>query len=266
MELPYVGITGFMKPSEVETLLKLTDWELFERARRVLAVGVLVSSKTLDGKPNSWPLDGKPNSWPGRYPKVEDIAAIFAAGDEHCHNIIHFNTDFPDRLAEDLERLKEIGGKGIKGVQLNMFWPEVEPLANFKAKYPGARIILQLGKKVLDSVRWDPFRLQVKLVPYQKANAITDVLYNPNGGKGLEVETPEEKFYSYIGNHFGFGFAGGLAADKLKKVYEAAQKWRWISVDAEARLRTPEDKPRTNQLDLCKAYAYLVGTLGLFVD
>lgn len=259
---PYVGITGFMRREEVEVLLENTDPELFG-GRRQLMVGVLVSSKT---------MAGLPNRWPGRYPKIEEISGILTDS-EYCTNIIHFNTDNPGDLAKDLVQLMEIGGPNCHGVQLNVRWPDPQVLADFKEKFERKRIILQLGRSILNRATWNTTEFQASLERYLSGFTpiIDDILYDPSGGHGRTDWAPDEtlnffrKLKSLVFPHVGLGFAGGLCAEKLPNYRFLFDEFRMIlSIDIEGAVRTPKHDPPTSSLNIYKAYAYLIGALSMF--
>ncbi|MBI2450547.1 MAG: hypothetical protein HYV47_03355 [Candidatus Nealsonbacteria bacterium] len=105
---PYVGITGFMRRQEVSAVLEQANLRV-----RMLMVGVLVSSKT---------LSGRQNKWPNRYPKIKEMADIFPE-DPNALNLIHYNTDEPETLANQLLELTDRGGHNLRGFQLNIAWP-----------------------------------------------------------------------------------------------------------------------------------------------
>lgn len=255
---PYVGITGFMSSQEITELVSRVPEVLW--GERQLMVGVLVSTKT---------MNGVPNKWPGRYPKIEQFKDIFT-DDPRCLNLLHFNTDQPDRLATDMTSLMEASGPNCHGFQLNVPWPQIDQLTEFRQTYPGARVVLQLGSKALDDVTWDPDGLFRKLREYRLAKAMTDVLFDPSGGFGIyssvEKAMPllDQIPCVTVSSAMGYGFAGGLRAERLHRLMPLVKRHKRISLDAEGQLRSPDNDPGNNILDLYKAYAYLVGALALF--
>jgi hypothetical protein len=262
---PYVGITGFMKRREIETLLENVDPELFGN-RRQLMVGVLVSSKT---------LDGIPNKWTGSYPRIDEIQDIFLDS-PYCCNLIHFSTDRPGQLGEDMIKLAQIGGKNCHGIQLNVEWPNVSAIKYFKSLNPQKRVVLQLKKAALEKAAWSLEGFKQNLYPYIEASGddikpIDDLLYDPSGGKGRFNWAPGEVIHFFevlkavIGQETGLGFAGGLCAERLPSYQFLIDEFKNIlSIDVQGAIRTPLDQPYTNSMNLYKAYAYLIGALAMF--
>src|SRR3972149_8500326 len=105
----YIGVTGFTQKRDAECVLEMYD-SLEHEPLRKLMIGVLASKKTLNGLPGKYPK---------RYPATKDIAAIFP-DHPYAVNFIHFTTDTPESLRDDLTRLTALGGPNFHGFQLNM--------------------------------------------------------------------------------------------------------------------------------------------------
>lgn len=240
LSVPYIGVTGFRTRHEVETVLDTVPPE----AKRRLMVGVLASSKTLQGG------QGK---YPGRTPRVEEIADIFN-DDPRALNLIHYNTLDRQGLPEQLARLLELGGPNLHGFQLNIAWPDpaqLEGLRNYT-------VVQQVGHRAFEEVGNDPRQLAEKLDAYR--GLITHVLVDPSGGTGQEFHLPRMHscLLDILERHRDWlkvGIAGGLSAFEL---YERIAPLTWLypelSIDAEGRLRTP---PPEDALNLAAACAYM---------
>ncbi|MDP2788760.1 MAG: hypothetical protein Q8O46_01750, partial [bacterium] len=132
---PYVGVTGFMANAEVELALRCVP----SQSSRRLMIGVLMSSKT---------LAGQPNKWPGRYPNIEGVEDLFVE-DERVLNLIHYNTDHPETLYTQMARVTEIAGPNFDGFQLNIAWPPISKLEDWRETHPDQFILLQVGAKAM---------------------------------------------------------------------------------------------------------------------
>jgi hypothetical protein len=256
MVQPYVGITGFMEQKEIVHLLERVHDSQWNGRR--LMVGVLVSQKT---------KGGKQNKWVGSYPHIEKVPELFIE-DNRCLNLIHYNTDQPERLTEELEELLELAGENCHGFQVNACWPSAEQLSGLRTRHPGLRIVLQVGKQALEQCHYSEGAVLDKVASYADAKAITGILYDPSGGLGvfsnLDTALPILQEISAADHCIGIGLAGGLRAERLRSLSGVASRIPQLSLDAQGQLRWPEEEPHTNRLDLSKAYAYLIAGLTLF--
>ncbi len=243
MRPPYIGVTGFMQRSEVSAVLD----GLSGRGDHQLMIGVLASSKT---------LSGARNKWPNRYPPVEDIAGVFPP-DRRTVNLIHYATDDPPTLSEQLERLIRLGGEWLDGFQLNIRWPEP---GTIPAMPKGMRIVLQLGPQALKDAS-GPGDVAARLDAYR--GRITDVLVDMSGGLGVPIDTDAAQAYvqAICDRHprIGIGVAGGLSTETIDRLAPLVSRFPFLSMDAEGRLRTEDD-----ELDRSKAKAYVAAATALF--
>lgn len=246
----YVGVTGFMSSDEVKQVHSVVP----SNSIRQLMVGVLASSKT---------INGIPNKWPNRYPAANKIADIFLRHPK-LTNLIHFNTKEPEKLLEQMEQVTQLGGPNLHGLQLNIKWPEAEILKKYKELHPGKIIVLQCGSGALEDVRYDPMLLAKRLNQYDEN--CDYVLLDPSGGLGQDFD-PEQIFnltrelYFRFGRYrMGFGIAGGLCAETLKNIpYNILQFFPWTNIDAEGKLRDESDN-----LDIAKAQKYVEEAFAMF--
>lgn len=244
---PYVGVTGFMTPEESAAAIYYTPPGLYK-----LMVGVLMSSKT---------LQGLPNKWPGRYPLIDRVSSIFV-NDPRALNLIHYNTDELGGLSGQLEQLDWIGGPHLDGFQLNIAWPQVNEIERYRAHVPDTFIVLQIGGKAMEisgSVTGCAERVK-EYSPF-----IDAILVDPSGGHGMPF-VPEvgQQYLGAIRDKcpdIGIGIAGGLCAETLDSVAPLFREFPGLSIDAEGRLRTPqpEDRMDANKLfDYVEKAFYLV--------
>lgn len=231
---PYIGVTGFMQKVEVEAALRA----LHISSTHKLMVGVLASWKT---------LQGKKNKYPNRYPLIGNLTSVFT-DDPRALNLIHYTTDDQQTLADQVSSLRHWGGPLLHGFQFNIAWPDPTSFSFFGPMGPSRRIVLQLGGRALGLADNDPVRVAKMLDRYTDAtlgDVISDVLIDPSGGRGVpfDPETALRYVRAIAERHpqFGIGIAGGLSAKTMHLVEPVLQEYPFISMDAEGRLRTPED-------------------------
>lgn len=246
---PYVGITGFMSPTEVFGVLDSTD---LKKADRMLMVGVLASSKS---------LQGIPNKWPGRYPAIGEVANIFP-DNEDCLNLVHFNTKEPESLLSQLLLVTELASNHFNGFQLNITWPSARVLEDYKDLHNDKVIVLQIGSGAFEKVSHSPEKLAEKVHEY--TGLIDYVLLDPSGGTGQPFNPDIARSYlealSVKTNDFGLGVAGGLSPTTLDLVEPLVKDFPDLSIDAEGRLRNEAD----DSLNIETARDYVKKSLELF--
>lgn len=245
MRQPYIGVTGFMSRQEIEEVLTA----LYENETdRNLMVGVLASTKTLDGE------KGK---YPNRYPDIDDIKRIFMPH-PRCLNLIHYTTKDTKNLFWQLVQMKEKGGLFCHGFQLNIPWPDAEVLRTWKDRWRNeTTIVLQVGSKAFAQIDHSPDELAKKAV-IEYGECIDYLLLDPSGGTGKAFDVEKMSAYvqalwtHYADDHFGLGIAGGLSASVPSEVAQLLQTFDDLSVDAEGNLRDENDN-----LDISKTTSYI---------
>lgn len=230
----YIGVTGFMTPQEVRAGLQVLE-RAVPASPRKLMVGVLVSSKT---------LAGNTNKYPNRYPKVERIGEIFQAH-PLALNLVHYNTDDPETLAEQLVAITKLSGEHLHGFQLNVVWPTMRELERFQeATEWKQRLVLQVGGRAMAKCNNSPKEIADTIGRYAgSVRMVDDILIDPSGGKG-EPFDPEKalnilrevRSRGYVVN---FGIAGGLGPGPGLKILEKLlDEFPDLNIDAEGRIRT----------------------------
>ena len=238
----YIGVTGFTRPEEIESAL-----EAVPRGHRCqLMVGILVSHATLRGKPIR-------TDRAKRYASPSALASL-CTEDERCLNLVHYNGPGDlDSLLGDMIRIDDLGGEYLHGFQINMAWPEIRQLDDYRAGVSGkSYLVLQLGQRAIEEGGGNPMRIAAMLEDYR--GAVDAVLYDPSGGKG-EPFNPitARQFVSVLTDEgWNVGVAGGLGPNSLDPVKKLWQEFRHISIDAEGKLRNFEDR-----LDPKKVREYL---------
>ncbi|MBI5421359.1 MAG: hypothetical protein HZA35_03595 [Parcubacteria group bacterium] len=244
----YVGVTGVMNNTHVVSLLDVVP----QGSRRKLMVGVLASSKT---------IEGVSNKWPNRYPTPETMGSILE-DDPRVLNLIHFNTKDPDLLFEQMIKARSLAGPHCHGFQLNMGWPDPRVLRKFYMMRSGPTIVLQVGSHAFACVKDSPRKLADKIAQ-EYADYIDCVLLDPSGGLGKPLDTEVLRQYLQAlekkGLDIGLGVAGGLSADTLHLVAPLVDEFPDLCIDAEGRLRDKDD-----HLDIVAAVAYVKKAFALF--
>lgn len=233
MNVPYIGITGFVSREEVNQVLDVFP----ENSHRKLMVGVLVSEKT---------LQGVPTKWSNRYPSPRNVAGIFPKHPMTI-NLVHFHTQEPVNLLDRLLEVTELGGDNFHGFQLNIKWPDIRVLERYKVRYPSSTFVLQCGSGALKSANNDPKILAYSVRDY--VDVCGYVLVDPSGGRG-ETLVPEmalkflDHLYNVLEGKMNIGVAGGLGisgetGELLQPIFDIFPD---TSVDAEGKLRdVPDD-------------------------
>jgi hypothetical protein len=244
---PYIGITGFMSLSDALRVLGAVP----ANTKRLVMVGVLASLKT---------MRGIQNKWPNRYPAMDKIADIFP-NHPLSLNLIHYNTKEKDTLGDQLVAMTEFGGANLHGFQLNIAWPDLATLNEYKRAYPTKQIVLQIGGHAFEMVNHSPEQLATKVAEYD--GIVEYVLLDPSGGYGKPFDPTLARNYllalksQNLG--MGLGVAGGLSPTTLDLVEPLAREFPDLNIDAEGRLRTPED-----HLDLAVSSEYLRKAFAMF--
>lgn len=241
MKTPYVGITGFMSLNDALHVLNIVP----TNAKRLIMVGILASLKT---------MRGIQNKWPNRYPSMDKIAGIFPRH-PRALNLIHYNTKEVNTLNDQLVAMTNFGGENLHGFQLNIAWPSPTALEVYRKANPSKQIVLQIGGHAFEMVNHSPERLSKK-VAKEYSGLVEYILLDPSGGYGKPFDPERAREYlnalKESNLNISLGVAGGLSPTTLYLVEPLARDFPNLSIDAEGRLRTPED-----HLDLNVANEYL---------
>ncbi len=216
-------------------------------------VGVLMSSKT---------LAGQQNKWPGRYPKKETIADIFV-DDPWALNLIHYSTNRPETLFTQLTQITELAGPHLDGFQLNIAWPPISQLEDYREVYLDKFLLLQIGGRAMAQVE-SMGRFTELVGAYLPL--IDAILIDSSGGKGEPLDSAKGTEYLRAVRDYptlGLGIAGGLGPETLDLLDPLVEEFPKLSIDAEGRLRTA---PPQDALYLPAMRAYLEDAFRIFGD
>lgn len=249
MMLPYTGITGFMNQAEVLAVLKAVS----EDSQRMVMIGVLASSDT---------IEGIFNNRPHRYPKPDDFKSIFQPH-PHALNLIHFNTKRWEFLFDQMMHARVLASEYCHGFQLNMPWPGTDILMQVLGEMPKSTIIvLQVGARAFELIDHSPKRLADK-IESEYGGLIHYVLLDASGGLGKPLDAqmlrPYLRALAAKRLPIGLGVAGGLNAHSLDLVSPLISEFPNLCLDAEGKLRNKKDN-----LSVRAAISYLTVANALF--
>ncbi len=227
-EKSHIGITGFGSNQEYLDVLgkKNSAW------KSSIQAGVLVSSKTLAGLRQEQTK---------RFPSMEVLPTIF--GDiPGVLNLIHFNTNQREQLVDDLLKAHELAGPYCHGFQLNIAWPSIQAIEEYRKVHPTAKITLQCGTKALDELENLEQDLPRRVLEY--GDLINYVMIDQSGGKGL-VYDHSFMFRAFssleAATQVGLILAGGLSYKNLYRLHPLWKRFKEFSIDVESGVRNKQD-------------------------
>ncbi len=226
---PYIGITDFMNPEQVQAMLNLFISHRQVASTRKLHVGVMMSYKT---------LHDLPTKWLAAFPKNEAVSEIFI---DHplLLNVLHYADYDALDVFNSLLRATVYGGKNLHALQLDMVWPDPMIVRAFREKHQNIQIIVQVNTRALELVANDPKGMVKRLAEY--GDSIDYVLLDKSMGKGLGMDAhgliPFVRAVRDAFPHLGIAAAGGLGPKTFQLVTPLVQAFPDISVDAQGKLR-----------------------------
>lgn len=240
-EKPYIGVTGLDQSQEARAVLQsftnmgLTD----DDSRHQGMIGLLVSERRL-----LQPERNRP-----RHPSLSTIREILETTGGKVFNTLHYNTQHPSRLSDQMRRL--LGDTGFyndglcHGVQLNMSWPNVDEVKRTKDSFPDLKVILQLGPHVLTS---NPQMIVEALLPY--IGHIDYALVDPSAGRNIipHVNTVAPVYneirdaYPDLNLTFAGGYNARNARTRLWLLFQMLGTSNF-GIDAESGLRSESHQP-----------------------
>ena len=245
---PYVGITGVTTRSQSEAISKYVEALGWPQATQVM-VGVLASYKGLCRQPVNR----------NQYPEVEQIGSVLI-NDRGLLNLVHYNSRADGLAAQLIELLSDAGW--ADGVQLNIPWPPPEVLRRFRSR-TYMTVVQQISTRAYRMAGGTPERLVRSLSAYE--GLIEYVLIDPSGGTGhaFDAEFAKSALTALVDSQleFKWGIAGGLGTDNLERLRPLLDLYPGLSWDAQARLRTADDR-----LDPGKWEPYLAASWSLITE
>jgi len=245
---PYVGITGVTTRSQSEAISKYVEalgWPLTTQ----VMIGVLASYKSLCGHLAN----------PKQYPAVEQIGSVLI-NDRGLLNLVHYNSRADGLAAQLTEVLSD--AIWADGVQLNIPWPRPEVLRRFRSR-TYMTVVQQISTRAYRMAGGTTERLVRSLGAYE--GLIEYVLIDPSGGTGhsFDAEYAKSVLKALVDSQleFKWGIAGGLGTDNIERLRPLLDIYPDISWDAQARLRTADDR-----LDPGKWESYLAASWSLITE
>jgi hypothetical protein len=234
MRHSYIGVTGVTTPKEAEeTLLGFPP-----RISRKLMIGVLVSRESMRGEPVG-------SRWEKQFPPMEGIDKLFL-DDPKLLNLFHYSNRQPQAssMLADMLKLHDIGGPNLHGTQLNIPWPQINQLDDYRrAVGYDSRIVLQIGKESMVQAGHSFDRAVEMLSHY--IGLIDDILFDMSGGTGHAIyATHALEFLRLVSDQrwdLGFSVAGGLGPNSTHLVTGVHNEFTHLSIDAQHNLRDEED-------------------------
>lgn len=243
-EKPYIGVTGLDQPREARAVVQsFTNMGLTDDDNRHQGmIGLLVSERRL-----LLPDRNRP-----RHPSLPTIRQILETTGGKVFNTLHYNTQHPNRLSDQMKKL--LGDTGFyndrlcHGVQLNMRWPDVDEIKRTKDSFPDLKVILQLGPNALT---FNPQRIAEALSPY--IGHIDYALIDPSAGRNVipHVNTvaPVYNEISDAYPNLSLTFAGGYnarnARSRLWLLFQMVGTSNF-GIDAESGLRSESHQANTD--------------------
>lgn len=251
---PFISITDFFLRSQVRMMLEIFNLNKHPLSERDLAVGVMMSRKT---------LLGLPTKWTAAFPKKERISNIFFY--KEAYNCLHYAdyTKDPD-LTPNLTRALSFCGTHLNALQLDMVLPNPNLVKNAVANSKlDLEVILQVNTPTFDFVNNQPALLVSKLKEYD--GVISRVLLDKSMGEGKVLDPIFLKpFVEEIAvklPHLGIVIAGGLGPNSMHVIENLVHAYPAISWDAQGQLRP--SKKATDPLNWYMCAEYIKRSLKL---
>lgn len=260
----YIGITGFNDVSDtVAATVSIPDGN-----SRHLMVGILASHTSLQNRPTKWPF---------RYPRPREIATLFPDYKNKVLNLIHLRVPESAGLLHCLCEAEHYGERDLHGFQLNMPWPDIDPIKRWlasrqerreEAKKPGRwqwmpphdYIVLGCGNLALEKAGRNPSEIARHVEHYK--GIVDYALIDTSGGMGEPMD-PQfainclTELHSMDLGGMKFAVAGGLSAETLPNlVGPILEKFPDTSFDAEGRLRDGQDVLERSSVESYLRVAY----------
>lgn len=256
MEKPYIGITDFMTPDQVESAVKMLQECPQPRTERLLGVGVMMSYKT---------LNGITTKWSDAFPKNGDVARIFIDS-PHVYNVLHY-ADFDEvDLAANLKKARGFGGDNMHALQLDMRWPDPAVVNRFIEANPEIDVIMQVGRDAFKDVGDDQFKLIDRLEKYFGLKA---VLLDKSMGKGVPMKAEDllpfvRTIYSAKWPMLKVVVAGGLGPETTHLVEPIMAEYPMTSTDAQGQLRASASALEPIEWD--RAFGYMHKMMQIYAN
>lgn len=230
----YIGITGFMSRAEVEAVLASADTCPNEP---LIMIGILASKKTLKGELNNHPR---------RYPPRETWGTILPDRGRAL-KLVHYAADNSENLYDDMIDVQTRAGPHCQGFQVNIPWPDEEPLWQYRTAAPFTHktLVLQVGPRAIREMDCSAHGIADRIA-INYADLVDYVIIDDSGGAGIQLD-PEftAVCFEELGRlcpKLGLVVGGGLNAGNLPELLgPLRQRFPNFSIDTERGVRDSED-------------------------
>ncbi len=243
----YIGITDFMNCHRVHAMR-----DVFLRAGGVamgrrMAVGVMMSRKTLCGLPTTWTT---------AFPRNEEIADIFTDDAMAIFNVLHY-ADFSEvHFDQCLRMASAYGGRKMQAIQLDMHWPDVQVIRAYRETQRDVSIILQIGRQCFAEAADRPEDIARRLETY--VDTIDAVLLDRSMGSGILLDPakalPHMRLMAKAFPMLSLAVAGGLGPETMHVMTSILDEFPQTSFDAQGRLRRSGKSMDPIDWDLAETY------------
>src|SRR3989338_32141 len=136
-EKPYIGITGFKIPAEINETVKLFDLYL-QKNDYTAMFGFLVSNKRLTDF----------NAKGEKSPAIKDLNELTSLVPKKYLPMMHYYTNNKNNLADEVAILfnhnNMYHNNNCRALQINMDWPEINQIGTIKSTFPKMKIVMQI--------------------------------------------------------------------------------------------------------------------------
>ena len=246
--LPYIGVAGFVTVPDIHEAILATPY----KNHLPLAIGILTSSKT---------INGTPNKYPHRYPKVEDVPTMISESrelaKEHERNVLfvlHYSTDTLDNFEEQIRAVGHVVARAaFDGVQINVpphFYhhPTVLPMLDWLARWERVTRIIAQVRPSRGIESWTDL-IGVGLHIAKHASRVTDLLLDASGGTGnqMNLSTTSDLITAIRGStkhrdRLNINVAGGLTPKNLVQLETLFRLHGLLGFDIETGVRDADDQ------------------------
>jgi len=251
---PYIGICDFPTSIQALALSKMMSAESNPLSQRLLMVGVMISRKTLNGIPSKWT-----KVWP---PK-EQLRRIFVQH-HRAFNCLHYADFDGEDVFLNLLRASTFGGPNLDALQLDMIWPDINALWDFRDTREDLKIVLQVNSRAMEQLDNDPERVALRIEEYSPA--INYVLLDKSMGRGQGMDAqallPYCRAIRACTPELGLAVAGGLGPDTLHLAEPVVDEFPDVSLDAQGQLRV--NGSSLDPIDWGRAVIYLKRAVKMF--
>lgn len=248
MTFPYICVQGVTERSEVSALAKQLDSSRADeesRAAHRLVLGINIKAED-------------PNPPPARHLAHNAIKMILCDTCDvtQVDVCLHVASDNPPAMGYVAMGIMEAFTPSL--LQINDHSPNLDPLVDECRD----DIILRIGPETLPCLQGEPKRIAAYAETYSACTYLR-IMLDASAGRGIPLDVDFtlaclEAIREAIPD-VELGISGGLDAETLPRILPIIREFPHVSISAEGRLRTPDDK-----LDVVKAVAFIEKAYELF--